>query len=402
MKKTFVFLIMFSVLSIVSAQSVTIVLKNSKVVQGIVKTDNSDYILINNDTGELKINKLLIESITYKSLEQNSENDIYSDDTNNKSSLLQNGLNNILLDDLVIIMLKNEDVVSGRLVAKSLNVIIVKTEAGSLTIPKRDIQKIEYLSSEYAERGEVVIAHLANQTHFEGNIYFEDSKILILDTKIGRLTIDKMNLRSLEYTGRTGQGDESLLSEYANAKSIQTVRTLTDKRLDMLSLGYSPSFGASYETGFGIGYTSKFLISQMEGFYIAATGGLNLNYFLVNNDFFKDEIPEVTSTGGTFISTFSAGASFTLYQQASSKYEFYIAPQVEANIVYKSLKSEYPSFPSFDSKISTTDFIFGIGNKIGLDLLFDNMKIGVSYNAHFLFGDEDFNTISLNLTQKLF
>lgn len=402
MKKTFVFLIMFSILTIVSAQSVTIVLKNSKVVEGIVKVDNPDYIIINNDTGELKISRLLIESITYKSLEQNSGSDIYSDGTNNNSSLIQNGLNNILLDDLVIIILKNEDVVSGRLVAKSLNVIIVKTEAGSLTIPKREIQKIEYLSSEYAERGEVVIAHLANQTHFEGNIYFEDSKVLILDTKIGRLTIDKINLRSLEYTGQTGQGDETLLSEYANTKSIQTGRTLTDKRLDVFSLGYSPSFGTEYELGFGINYTSKFLISQMEGFYISATGGINLNYFSVNSDFFIDEISDITLTGGTFISTFSAGASFTLYQQSSSNYEFYIAPQLEANLVYKSLKKEYPSFPSFDSNISSTEFVFGIGNKIGLDLLFDEMKIGVSYNSHFLFGDEDFNTISLNFTKKLF
>ena len=177
---------------------------------------------------------------------------------------------------------------------------------------------------------------------------------------------------------------------------------IVEKRLDMISLGYSPSFGADYGTGLGLNYASKFLLSQMDGFYISAMGGLNLNYFSLNKDNFSNEIPTVSASGATFITTISAGASFTLYQQASSKYEFYIAPQLEANIIYKSLTLEYPSYPAFDTKVSTTEFVFGIGNRIGFDMLFDDMKVGVSYDSHFLFGDEDFNTISLNFTKKLF
>ncbi|MCW8849760.1 MAG: hypothetical protein OQJ81_07260, partial [Melioribacteraceae bacterium] len=129
---------------------------------------------------------------------------------------------------------------------------------------------------------------------------------------------------------------------------------------------------------------------------------ININYFTLNTDNFKDEIPTVSASGGTFISMISLGGSFTLQQQSASKFEFYIAPHLEANIIYKTLKKSYPSYPAFDSKISNTEFNFGIGNKIGIDILLTNMKIGISYDSHFIFGEEDFNTISLNFTSKLF
>lgn len=403
MRNFLILIIIASFLSTISAQTVNIVLKNSKVVIGEIVQESPEFVIITNDTGELKVSRLLIESITYKSSEQTEiEGNIVVKSKNRFSDNIAMS-DKVVLDDLVLIFLKNEDVVSGRLVAKSLDVIIVQTESGSLTIPKREIDKIEYLSSEFSERGEVVIAHLANQTYFEGNIYFEDANNLILDTKIGRLTIDKKNLRSIEYTGETGQGDETLLTEFASARQVSGGGLpAVQKRLDMISLGYSPSFGAEYGTGLGLNYSSKFLLSQLDGFYISAIGGLNFNYFTLNKDNFKNENPTVSASGGTLISTIIAGAAFTLYQQASSKYEFYIAPQLEANIIYKSLTKEYPSFPAFDSKVSTTEFVFGIRNKIGFDMLFDDMKVGVSYDSHFLFGDEDYNTISLNFTKKLF
>ena len=140
----------------------------------------------------------------------------------------------------------------------------------------------------------------------------------------------------------------------------------------------------------------------MDGFYLSAVGGLNFNYFSLNKDNFSDEVPSVSASGTTFLTTLSGGVAFTLYQSADSRYEFYILPQIEANIIYKSLTREYPSFPSFDSKETSTEFVFGLGNKIGIDLLFDNMKVGISYDLHFLFGDEDYNTISINYTANLF
>ncbi|MCW8850987.1 MAG: hypothetical protein OQJ81_13505, partial [Melioribacteraceae bacterium] len=266
MKKTLFLIIFVTFLSTISAQTVNIVLKNSKVVFGEIVEESPEFVIIKNDIGELKISRLLIESITYRSSEQEDGTATSPQISRDKILNSKSEHGNVILDDLVLIFLKNEDVVSGTLVAKSLDVIIVQTESGSLTIPKREIIKIEYLSSEFSERGEVVIAHLINETHFEGNIYFEDSNNLVLDTKIGRLTIDKKNLRSIEYTGEAGRGDETLLTEFANTKQVSINTPFVEKRLDIISFGYSPSFGADYSTGLGLSYTSRLLLSQMEGF----------------------------------------------------------------------------------------------------------------------------------------
>ena len=399
MKNTLILLVIISLFTTISAQTVNVVLKNSKVVMGEVVQEDPEYLIIFNDTGQIKINRQSIESVTYiptdklESLIKNMDDK----SKNNAEPFITN--DNIVLDDLVVIYLKNDDIVSGRLLAKSLNMILVQTESGSLTIPKRELQRIEYISSEYAERGEVVIAYLSNGTKFEGNIYFEDYQNLVLDTKIGRLTIDKNNLRSIEYTGEKGRGDETLVEQYA---AVTKDRSIVAPRIDVLSLGYAPSFGAEYSSGFALGYASKFLLSHMEGFYISGIGGLNLTYFTLNEDNFKDEVPTVAASGGTFMTTISAGASFTLYQQAAAKYEFYISPQLEANMIYKNLEKDFPSFPTFNSKVISTEFVFGIGNKIGVDILFGDMKVGVSYDSHFLFGDEDYNMLSINFTKKLF
>lgn len=398
--RTLVTLIVITIfVTTLSAQTVNVVLKNSKIVTGEVVQEEPLFLIIQNDTGELKILRSNIESLTYKSSENNSTTENLSNINLNIKDKSIFEYDNVILNDIVVIYLQNDDIVSGKLVAKSLDMILLQTEAGSLTIPKREIQKIEYVSSEYAERGEVVIAYLANGTQFEGNIYFEDYQSLILDTKIGRLTIDKKNLRSIEYTGEQGIGNEMLSTQFATVNKEQP---LVPKRLDLISLGYSPSFGPDYGTGIGLGYASKFLLSYMDGFYISAVGGLNLNYFSLNEDNFSDEVPSVSASGTTFLTTLSGGVAFTLYQSADSRYEFYLLPQIEANIIYKSLTLEYPSFPSFDSKETSTDFVFGLGNKIGIDLLFDNMKVGISYDLHFLFGDEDYNTISINYTANLF
>lgn len=407
MKNILIFLMLVFVFSSVNAQTVNIVLKNNTVITGNVVQEAPEFILLSNDIGEIKLNRQNIESITYTQNEP--ENEIVNP-TSNFSK------NKSVLNDLVLIYLKDGDVVSGKLIAKSLDVILVKTESGNLTIPKRELLKIEYLSKEFSERGEVVIAHLSNGNKFEGNIYYEDNQNLILDTKIGRLTIDKNNLRTVEYTGETGKGEDTL--ERFSVKEEDTTKTIRksidavvntpkvqrhlEPRLDIISAGYSPSFGADYKTGFGIGYASKFLLSEMDGFYISALGGLNLNYFALNSSAFTDEPIPVSASGGVFLTTVSAGASFTLLQQSASQYEFYIAPQLEANIVYKNLTKSFPSYPFFNSKVAETKFIFGIGNKIGIDMLFEGMKIGLSYDSHFLFGDEDYNMISINFTKKFF
>ncbi len=313
MKNILILLIAVFVFSTVEAQTVNVVLKNSKVVVGEVVQEEPEHLVIVNDMGQIRINRQNIESISYDQfakLESSAKNLEGGNVNFNKSN---SDKNDIVLNDLVLVYLKNGDIISGTLLAKSLDVILVKTEAGSLTIPKKQLQKIEYLSGEFSERGEVVIARLLNGNRFEGNIYYEDFKNLIIDTKVGRLTIDKANLRAIEYTGEKGKGDDTL-KEYAikedvlkntqEAKAEKYIPSVKEQpfvepRLDILSLGYAPTFGADYSTGLGLGYSSKFLISHMDGFYISAFGGLNLNYFSLNSDAFTNEPFPVSASGGS-------------------------------------------------------------------------------------------------------
>jgi len=356
------------------------------------------FLIIRTEIGELKILRQNIESISYKSFEDINTDDSDLDQIEKKNPLFKDG--KTVLNDIVVIYLKNEEIISGKLIAKSLDMILVTTEAGNLTIPKKEIKKIEYVSNEFAERGAVVIAHLANGSQFEGNIFFEDYQSLILDTKIGKLTIEKSNLRSIEYTGEQGKGQETLVKQFSAVALEQPARV--DKRLDILTAGYTPIFGPEFSPGFSIGYSSKFLLTQMEGLYISAIGGIDLHYFLLNQDFFADEVLSVSASGGLLITTISGGAALTLFQNSSSNYEFYISPQLEANIVYKTLKKDYPSYPAHNLNEVTTSFVFGVRNKIGLDFLLDNSKVGISYDMHFLFGEEDYNTISFNFTTQIF
>jgi len=389
-------LVMF--LSNINAQSVNILLKNNKIVNGTVVKEEPVFLIIRTEIGELKILRQNIESISYKSFEDINTDDSDLDQIEKKNPLFKDG--KTVLNDIVVIYLKNEEIISGKLIAKSLDMILVTTEAGNLTIPKKEIKKIEYVSNEFAERGAVVIAHLANGSQFEGNIFFEDYQSLILDTKIGKLTIEKSNLRSIEYTGEQGKGQETLVKQFSAVALEQPARV--DKRLDILTAGYTPIFGPEFSPGFSIGYSSKFLLTQMEGLYISAIGGIDLHYFLLNQDFFADEVLSVSASGGLLITTISGGAALTLFQNSSSNYEFYISPQLEANIVYKTLKKDYPSYPAHNLNEVTTSFVFGVRNKIGLDFLLDNSKVGISYDMHFLFGEEDYNTISFNFTTQIF
>jgi len=389
-------LVMF--LSNINAQSVNILLKNNKIVNGTVVKEEPVFLIIRTEIGELKILRQNIESISYKSFEDINTDDSDLDQIEKKNPLFKDG--KTVLNDIVVIYLKNEEIISGKLIAKSLDMILVTTEAGNLTIPKKEIKKIEYVSNEFAERGAVVIAHLANGSQFEGNIFFEDYQSLILDTKIGKLTIEKSNLRSIEYTGEQGKGQETLVKQFSAVALEQPARV--DRRLDILTAGYTPIFGPEFSPGFSIGYSSKFLLTQMEGLYISAIGGIDLHYFLLNQDFFADEVLSVSASGGLLITTISGGAALTLFQNSSSNYEFYISPQLEANIVYKTLKKDYPSYPAHNLNEVTTSFVFGVRNKIGLDFLLDNSKVGISYDMHFLFGEEDYNTISFNFTTQIF
>ena len=223
------------------AQTVNVVLKNSKVVVGDLVEENPQYILVANDLGQIRVPRENIESITFNPYVK-MKTTYKETNINEKNDTVPDGYK-FILNDRVVVHLKNGNVVSGLLLAKSIDMIMIQTDVGSLTIPKKDLQMLEYVSNEYAERGEVVIVHLNNGTNLEGNIYFEDSDNLSLDTQLGRLTLDKKNLRSIEYTGKYGLGETSLVDQYSN---IQIGRTRVEPRLDVFSIGVSPGFGDEF------------------------------------------------------------------------------------------------------------------------------------------------------------
>lgn len=378
------------------AQEVNIVLKNSKVIVGRVVEEQPEYILLNSELGQIKINRQNIESITYNPfIKMGTSKDEKSSDGNSQEGY------KYIINDPVVIYLKNGNVVSGLLLAKSLNMIMLQTEAGNLTIPKKDLVKIEYISSEYAERGEIVIAHLNNGTQFEGNIYFEDSNNLTLDTQVGRLTLPKNNLRSIEYSGKTGISEISMADQYA---SLTVNQRYILPRYDVFEIGYSSKFGSKYGNGFGIGYRSRFNLIQLEGMNLSAVGGLSLNYFGLNKDNIISQNPSLTANlkGGAFITTLGAGGQLNIYPQTASFYDFFVAPMLEAHLIYKKLEQVYPSFPQFNSKETSTEFQLGVGIKFGVEFLFDAFRIGVNYNTHYIFGSDGFNRFSITFVKKIF
>lgn len=399
-KNIIIALVLTFVLSVGSfAQEVNVVLKNSKVIVGRVVEEQPDYVLIEYDLGQLKIYRQNIESITYNPFVKMGNVD-GMDKNKSTDSVSQRGYK-FVINDPVVVYLKNGSIVSGLLLAKSLSMVMLQTESGNLTIPKQDLLKIEYISSEYAERGDVVIAILNNGKQFEGNIYFEDSDNLTLDTEIGRLTLPKNKLRTIEYTGETGIGEMTLADQYSN---IAVNKRYILPRYDVIELGYSSSFGTDFGAGFGLGYQSRFNLAQFEGMNLSAVGGLALNYFGLNKDNIVSQNPTlaVNLKGGAFVTTLGLGGQLNIYPQTSSFYDFYVAPILEGHLVYTSLDQNYPSYPQFNVKETSTKFKFGIGTRFGVEFLFDAFRVGVQYNLHTIFGEDGFSQVSLTFTKKIF
>jgi RNase P/RNase MRP subunit p29 len=378
------------------AQEVSVVLKNSKVVVGRIVEEKPEYLILDYELGQLRVDRNSIESISYNPFVRLDHSDTY-DKTEKEFSKAHK----FTLKDPVVVYLRNGNVVAGLLLAKSLNMVMLQTESGNLTIPKRDLQKIEYISGEYAERGEIVIAHLNNGQRFEGNIYFEDSNELSLDTELGRLTLPKNKLRTLEYTGKTGVSKLTMADQYLSAVINQRFIL---PRYDVIDVGYTTKFGSNFGPGFGLGYQSRFSIAQFEGLNLSAVAGLSLNYFVLNEDNIIQQNPTLNANlkGGAFITTVGAGGQLNIYPQTASFYDFYVAPMLEGHLIYLRLEQEYPSFPQFNTSETKTEFKLGLGVRFGAEFLFDSFKLGLQYNVHHIFGTDGFNQISLTFVKPLF
>lgn len=378
------------------AQEVSVVLKNSKVVVGRIVEEKPEYLILEYELGQLRVDRNSIETISYNPFVRPDYSDTY-DNTEKEFSKAHK----FSLKDPVVVYLRNGNIVAGLLLAKSLNMVMLQTESGNLTIPKRDLQKIEYISGEYAERGEIVIAYLNNGQRFEGNIYFEDSNDLSLDTELGRLTLPKNKLRSLEYTGKTGVSKLTMADQYLS--TVINQRYILP-RYDVIDVGYTTKFGSNFGPGFGLGYQSRFSIAQFEGLNLSAVGGLSLNYFALNEDNLIQQNPSLSANlkGGAFITTVGAGGQLNIYPQTSSFYDFYVAPMLEGHLIYTKLEQEYPSFPQFNTSETKTEFKFGLGVKFGAEFLFDSFRLGLQYNMHYIFGTDGFNQLSLTFVKPLF
>jgi RNase P/RNase MRP subunit p29 len=378
------------------AQEVSVVLKNSKVVVGRIVEEKPEYLILDYDLGQLRVDRNSIETISYNPFVRLEPTDTY-DNTEKEFSRAHR----FTLKDPVVVYLRNGNVVAGLLLAKSLNMVMLQTESGNLTIPKRDLQKIEYISGEYAERGEIVIAFLNNGQRFEGNIYFEDSNELSLDTELGRLTLPKNKLRSIEYTGKTGVSKLTMADQYLSAVINQRFIL---PRYDVIDIGYTTKFGPNFGPGFGLGYQSRFSMAQFEGLNLSAVAGLSLNYFALNDDNIIQQNPTLAANlkGGAFITTIGAGGQLNIYPQTASFYDFYVAPMIESHLIYTRLEQEYPSFPQFNTSETKTEFKFGLGVKFGAEFLFDSFRLGLQYNMHYIFGTDGFNQFSLTFVKPLF
>jgi small nuclear ribonucleoprotein (snRNP)-like protein len=381
-----------------TAQQVSVVLKNSKVVVGQLIEENPEHLILHNDLGQIIIKRENISSINYDTFIKMESSLNAITESKLKKDSLQYG-SKFVLNDRVVVHLRNGNVAAGLLLAKSLDMIMIQTDIGKLVIPKKDIRLIEYISSEYAERGEIVIVHLTNGNKIEGNIYFEDSDNLTIDSKIGRLTIDKKNLRSIEYTGKIGLAETALVDQYT---AMVVGRTLVEPRLDEILLGYAPGFGNDFKPGYKLGYISRFLLSEHKGFYLSALGSLGITYFALNKSQFENQPIPISARGGAVISTISAGGMISVYPQESSFFEFNFAPMVTTHIIFSTLEKNYPSFPSLNSKVTETKVKFGVGTKFGIDINLENFKVGVSYDKHFIFGEESINYLSLSIVKNLF
>ncbi len=398
-KQIILTLIFASILSLsVFAQEVNVVLKNSKVIVGRIIEEKADYILLDFDLGQLKVDRQNIESISYNPfMSLGTKNDTGTTKINNDNS---KGYK-FTLKDPVVVYFRNGNVVAGLLLAKSLNMVMLQTESGNLTIPKTELLKIEYISSEYAERGEIVIAYLNNGQRFEGNVYFEDSNDLTLDTELGRLTVPKNKLRTIEYTGKSGGSETTMADQYAN---ITINKRYILPRYDVIDIGYTTKLGSSFGAGFGLGYQSRFSIAEYEGLNLSAVAGLSLNYFSLNKDNILSQNQSLGANlkGGAFITTIGAGGQINIYPQTASFYDFYLAPMLEGNIIYNKLDQSYPSYPQLNTSETTTEFKIGLGMKFGIEFLFDSYRIGLHYNMHYIFGSDGFNQVSLTFVKPLF
>jgi hypothetical protein len=373
------------------AQEATVVLKNTKRIEGKITEDSADHLLILSDIGEVKINRIDIARVLYQDEE----------DLGDKFADMEK------LDDHVIVHMNNGDVFDGRLVAKGASALILITELGRLTVPKQDIRLVEYVSRAFAERGEAVRVRLMNGQNLDGYLYHEDRNSLTITTKNGRLTLDKEDLQSIAYNVPVSIAKPARKEDQYTALRVEepSEQIPMKRRQDRFEFGYSSQFGDDYAAGAGFTYRNRNLFMDATSFSLNWEANLALTAFSLNQNVLKNTtIPgAVSASGAAVVTTLGLGLPLHFFPTEGAAYEFYFVPLVESHLVYESLNKEYPSYPTLNSSERETKIRWGLGTQVGIDwALNKEWRVGLGFNMHFLLKENDFNTISLHVSTRLY
>jgi small nuclear ribonucleoprotein (snRNP)-like protein len=290
------------------------------------------------------------------------------------------------LRDQVVVYLKEGKIVDGVLIAKGRGIIVLLSADGRLTIPKTNIERIEYVGLPNSEKGERVRVELVNGRTYEGRVQRENATNLSLDTSFGTIDIDKAQLLTLRYVGTP---------DYRSAGKGPTPPSSPrphpgNTRSETWSLGYSSGFGTNFHGGYGLTYTRWAPIRSGPAVTVHGAGGMGLTYFGLNNDVKKKEIPGgVDASGRAVLWSLNAAVPLTFHPVDGGLYRFHIVPSISGTLVSRRFEMVYPSFPSNNLKESSTSLRFGVG----LDFLFDfalgeNNSLGFGFRQRHLSGGE--------------
>ena len=374
-----------------AAEEVVVFLRNGRLVTGDLLKEESGYLLLRTDLGELTIQRPDVARLTAAPF----------------AHLRAAPSDTMQLNDQVVVYLKDGKVTDGYLVAKSRTMIMIRTEDGRLTIPKKNVQRIEYVWSPYAEEGEPVIIELTSGKRIEGYLSSEDALSLSVTTSLGKLAIEKKNLRSVEYGASPSfqsqrEEEKKPDSGVAAPEAQERPRGETGQR-DLLAIGYSASWGRDYDQGITLLYGRRFPLRQFRSMSLGGLVALQFAYFGVDQGAFTNtEVPGGVSVSGYgFLPTLILGAPIEMHSQTGSPYRFVVTPQLNVHLVTKSLEISYPSFPDQTTKDRQTQLRLGVGVELGMEWnVSEPLTVGVSYNPKVIFGEADFSTSSAYVTLR--
>lgn len=135
------------------------------------------------------------------------------------------------------------NILHGRVVSSNKETLILLTEAGQISVPQADVERIDY-----ADRESNVSIELNDGTILRGRISEQNQETILINTALGIITVDKTNIKIINYERASG-AVESPISQPVPVHEIEKVNA--GIRLNYSSLrspgasGYGPSTGGA-------------------------------------------------------------------------------------------------------------------------------------------------------------